>query len=96
MGSPLIMAVCSEVHGWQAWYQELGWAWNLSGWRDGTASSTLALGQKDPLQRPQLGPQKAGLVLVAWQVWLPPGPWEGCCLVSGWVPGWAGLALDCG
>lgn len=30
------------------------------------------------------------------QVWLLPGPWEGSCLITECVPGWAGLALDCG
>ena len=30
------------------------------------------------------------------QVWLPLGPWEESCLVTGWILVWEGLALDCG
>lgn len=29
-------------------------------------------------------------------MWFPPGLCEDCCLVTGWVPAWAGLALDHG
>ena len=46
-------------------------------------------------QGPLLEPQTEGL-LPDVQRWLLLGPWEGCCLVTGWVPGWAGLAQGSG
>lgn len=49
---------------------------------------------KCPLQGLQWGPHTVNLLWVVQWIQLLPRPWEGCCLIMGWVTGWVGLALD--